>query len=93
MLELVDVQILVVGVKTLRKHVKPKIESSRKCKLYRIYTTFLLENVYFLKLSGTFGYCRVFTPTQWLSFLSLFVSQFLSVILECNHPKLNYRNY
>ena len=38
-----------IGVKTLRKHAK--IESSRNFKLYHIYTTFLLENVDFLKLS------------------------------------------
>ena len=37
-----------VRVKTLRKHAK--IESSKKFKLYHIYTTFLLENVDFLEL-------------------------------------------
>ena len=40
---------VLVRVKTLRKHAK--IESSRKFRLYHIYTTFLLENVDFLKLS------------------------------------------
>ena len=51
-----------VGVKTLRKHIK--IESSTKFKLYHVFTTFLLENRTFYKLSTTFWSRRVFTPRE-----------------------------